>query len=181
MAGRRWRVALCELGRIAPPESFRRQRHLRCRTQPFDRSGRQDRAAGQPADRNGGGVRYGKRNVINPNAIDPFVKSQIGKPLSNVPRHNASLFALKTLGRVGIGGGVTHVGRRAGDPFGTPYRLPAYTIARAVVRYALTDRVTARADVDNLFDTYYISSSYSNVWTVPGAPRNVRLTVRAGF
>lgn len=122
-----------------------------------------------------------KRNVINPNAIDPFVKSQIGKPLSNLPRHNAGLFALQTLGRVGIGGGVTHVGRRAGDPFGTPYRLPAYTIARAVVRYALTDRVTARADVDNLFDTYCISSSYSNVWTVPGAPRNIRLTVRAAF
>ncbi|MEH3041099.1 MAG: TonB-dependent siderophore receptor [Sphingomonas paucimobilis] len=164
-----------------------------------------------------------KRNVINPNAIDPFVKSQIGqqrsrgaeaemtyaraddlyatatytfvdaairndqdrtligKPLSNVPRHNASLFALKTLGRVGIGGGVTHVGRRAGDPFGTSYRLPAYTIARAVVSYAVTDRVTARADVDNLFDTYYISSSYANVWTVPGAPRNVRLTVSAAF
>lgn len=164
-----------------------------------------------------------KRNVINPNAIDPFVKSQIGqqrsrgaeaeltyahagdlyatatytfvdadiqndqdrtligKPLSNVPRHNAGLFALQTLGRVGIGGGVTHVGRQAGDPFGTSYRLAAYTIARAVLRYALTDRVTAQADVDNLFDTYHISSSYSNVWTVPGAPRNIRLTVRAGF
>ena len=164
-----------------------------------------------------------KRNVINPNAIDPFVKSQIGqqrsrgaevelayasandlyataaytfvdagirndqdrtligKPLSNVPRHNASLFALKTLGRLGIGGGVTHVGERPGDPFGTSYRLPAYTIARAVMTYAVTDTVEVRADVDNIFDTYYISSSYSNVWTVPGTPRNIRLTMRAAL
>lgn len=164
-----------------------------------------------------------KRNVLNPNAVDPFVKSQvgrqrsrgaeaeltyasaddlyataaytyvdaevrndqdqtlIGKPLSNVPHHNLSLFALKTLGRLGIGGGLTHVGRRAGDPFGTSYRLPAYTIARAAVRYALSDRVSARVDVENLFDTYYISSSYANVWTVPGTPRNVRITLGAEF
>lgn len=164
-----------------------------------------------------------KRNVLNPNAVDPFVKSQIGRqrsrgveaeltyarpddlyatatysyidadirrdqnpaligtPLSNVPAHGGSVFALKTLGRFGVGGGVTHVGERAGDPFGTGYRLPAYTIARAVVRYAVTERVVVRADVDNLFDTYYISSSYANVWTVPGAPRSVRVTVSAGF
>lgn len=164
-----------------------------------------------------------KRNVLNPNAIDPFVKSQIGpqrsrgveaeltysraddlyatatythvdaeirrdqdptlvgKPLSNVPAHSGSIFALKTVGRLGLGGGVTHVGRRAGDPFGTSYRLPAYTIARAVLRYAVTERVSIRADLDNLFDTFYVSSSYANVWTVPGAPRSVRLTVSAGF
>lgn len=164
-----------------------------------------------------------KRNVLNPNAVDPFVKSQIGrqrsrgaeaaltytsaddlyataaytfldadirndqdrtligKPLSNVPRHAGSLFALKTLGRFGIGGGINHVGRRAGDPFGTSYRLPAYTIARAMVSYAIADGATARVDVDNLFDTYYIASSYANVWTVPGAPRNVRVTLQTAF
>ncbi|WP_236552855.1 TonB-dependent siderophore receptor [Sphingomonas sp. 8AM] len=164
-----------------------------------------------------------KRNVLNPNAIDPFVKSQIGrqrsrgveaeltysraadlyatatytyvdadirrdqdatligKPLSNVPAQSGSMFALKTAGRFGIGGGVTYVGRRAGDPFGTSYRLPAYTIARAVLRYAVTEQVSVRADLDNLFDTFYISSSYANVWTVPGAPRSFRLTVAAVF
>ncbi|MET1755788.1 TonB-dependent siderophore receptor [Novosphingobium sp. RD2P27] len=165
----------------------------------------------------------GKRNVLNPNAVDPFVKSQvgrqrsrgaeaeitysraddlyvtaaytyvdaeirndqdrtlIGKPLSNVPRHSGSVFALKTLGRFGIGGGLTHVGRRAGDPFGTSYRLPAYTTARAVLSYAVTDDVSVRVDVDNLFDAYYVSSSYSNVWTVPGTPRSIRASVRASF
>lgn len=164
-----------------------------------------------------------KRNVLNPNAIDPFVKSQIGrqrsrgaeaeltyavaddlyataaytyldaeirndqdrtligKPLSNVPRHNGSVFVVKTLGRLAIGGGVNHVGQRAGDPFGTSYRLPAYTIARGMLSYAVSDHITARVDVDNLFDRYYISSSYANVWTVPGTPRSVRVTMKAGL
>lgn len=164
-----------------------------------------------------------KRNVLNPNAVDPFVKSQIGrqrargaeaeltyvlpdrlyvtaaytyvdatirndqdatligKPLSNVPRHAGSLFALKTIGRVGVGVGIRHVGARAGDPFGTSYRLPGYTIARATLSYAVTPRLSVRADVDNLFDTYYIASSYANVWTVPGAPRNLRLTLASQF
>ncbi len=108
-------------------------------------------------------------------------RTLIGKPLSNVPRHAASLFAIKTLGRFGVGGGINHVGRRAGNPFGTSYRLPAYTIARAVVSYAIADGATARIDVDNLFDAYYIASSYANVWTVPGAPRNVRVTLQTAF
>ncbi|RIV86113.1 TonB-dependent siderophore receptor [Aurantiacibacter xanthus] len=164
-----------------------------------------------------------KRNVLNPNAVDPFVRGQIGqqrsrgveaeltyehaddlfvtaaytyadaeiredqdrtligKPLSNVPRHNASLFAFKTLGKFGIGGGVTHVGKRAGDPFGTSYSLPAYTIARAAMSYSVNERLNIRADVENLFDTYYISSSYANVWTVPGAPRNFKVTLGYTF
>lgn len=164
-----------------------------------------------------------KRNVLNPNAVDPFVRTQIGRqrsrgaelelnwtaardllvtatyalldatvrndanaaligtPLSNVPDDMGSLFVQKTLGRVALGGGVTHVGRRAGDPFGTAYRLPAYTIARVNLRVAVNERLTLRADIDNLFDTYYIASSYANVWTMPGAPRSFRVTASTRF
>ncbi len=158
-------------------------RRLRCRTQPFDRGGGQGQPVAAPPDRHRRRVRHEKRNVLNPNSVDPFVKSQIGrqrsrgaeaeltyvrpddlyvtaaytyvdatirndqdrtligKPLSNVPRHAGSLFALKTVGRLGVGGGITYVGTRAGDPFGTSYRLPAYTIARATLSYAVTPRV----------------------------------------
>lgn len=76
---------------------------------------------------------------------------------------------------------MTHVGARAGDPFGTSYRLPAYTIARANLSVAVNDHLTLRADVDNLFDTYYIASSYANVWTMPGAPRSFRVTASTRF
>jgi iron complex outermembrane receptor protein len=164
-----------------------------------------------------------KRNVLNPNAIDPFVRTQIGRQrslggelelnwkaandllvtgtythldakvrndanaaligtsLSNVPADMGSLFVEKTLGPVALGGGVTHVGARAGDPFGTSYRLPAYTIARANLSVTVNDHLTLRADVDNLFDAYYIASSYANVWTTPGAPRSFRVTASTRF
>lgn len=160
-----------------------------------------------------------KRNVLNPNATDPFVKSQIGRQrsrgaeaevtlnlkddfyatatytyvdatvrrdvntaligttLSNVPKNAWAIFAVKQIDRLSVGGGVSHVGNRAGDPFASGYRLPAYTIARANVSYAVSSHVTVRFDIDNIFDKYYISSSYANVWTTPGAPRNVRLTI----
>lgn len=164
-----------------------------------------------------------KRNVLNPNATDPFVKTQIGRQrsrgaeaeltldlprnlyatavytyidatvrndvntaligtrLSNVPAHAASAYALKRFGPFGVGGGVTHVGRRAGDPFGTGYRLPAYTIARLNALYDITPRLGVRVDIDNLFDEYYVASSYANVWTVPGAPRSIRGTIAVRF
>ena len=164
-----------------------------------------------------------KRNVLNPNATDPFVKTQIGRQrsrgaeaeltldlprnlyatavytyidatvrndvntaligtrLSNVPAHAASAYALKRFGPFGVGGGVTHVGRRAGDPFGTGYRLPAYTIARVNALYDITPRLGVRVDIDNLFDEYYVASSYANVWTVPGAPRSIRGTIAVRF
>lgn len=164
-----------------------------------------------------------KRNVLNPNAIDPFAKTQIGRQrsrggeielnwkaadgllvtgtythldatvrndanaaligtaLSNVPDDMGSLFVQQTLGRFALGGGVSHVGKRAGDPFGTAYRLPAYTIARANLSVAVNDRLTLRADIDNIFDTYYIASAYANVWTMPGAPRNFRVTASTRF
>lgn len=164
-----------------------------------------------------------KRNVLNPNATDPFVKTQIGRqrsrgaeldatlrirrglfasatytyvdatvvkdvdptllgrPLSNVPRHQANLVVQKRFGRAQLGGGVTYVGHRAGDPYGSSYRLPAYTIARVDLGYALTDHLSVRVDVDNLFDTYYIASSYASVWTLPGAPRSGRITAALRF
>ncbi len=36
-------------------------------------------------------------------------------------------------------------------------------------------------NLENIFDTYYIASSYADVWTMPGAPRNVRVTLRGRF
>lgn len=164
-----------------------------------------------------------KRNVLNPNAIDPFIKTQVGRQrsrgveteltldlssglfvtatysyidatvrndrnpaligtrLTNVPKHQAAIYASQTLGRLTIGGGASYVGRRNGDPFATGYALPSYAVARADATFALNDRLSLRFDIDNIFDTYYIASSYADVWTTPGAPRNVRVTVKSRF
>ena len=107
-----------------------------------------------------------KRNVLNPNATDPFVKTQIGRQrsrgvetvadlhltggltgtatytytdatvrndknaaligtmLSNVPKHLAALDLHQRLGAVTVGGGVTHVGARNGDPMPAAIACP---------------------------------------------------------
>ncbi|WP_246021536.1 TonB-dependent siderophore receptor [Alteraurantiacibacter aquimixticola] len=163
-----------------------------------------------------------KRNVLNPNAVDPFLKTQIGRQrsrgletevtldldgffvtavysyldatiredqaadlvgtrLSNVPEHSGAIYASKSLGPVTIGGGISHVGERVGDPFGTGYMLPGYTIARADATWAVNENFSLRADVDNIFDKAYIANSYANVWTMPGAPRNFRVTLSGRY
>ncbi|WP_295210141.1 TonB-dependent siderophore receptor [uncultured Brevundimonas sp.] len=101
----------------------------------------------------------------------------------NVPEHSGSLFVI---GRFPTTHGTTwsfmtgaaYVGDRAGGlALGAP-ELPAYWKAKAALDYGLTSQVTARIEVDNLFDARYAASSYSALWIYPGAPRSVRASLR---
>jgi iron complex outermembrane receptor protein len=108
-----------------------------------------------------------------------------GARLLNVPRINSSVLAvyenaLANGSRYGIGGGVTHMGRRLGET-GTSFELPAYTTAKLVAYWRATPTLRLSLDVDNLFDRTYYTSSYSRVWVTPGTPRNVTLGVQAKF
>ncbi|RZK03570.1 MAG: TonB-dependent siderophore receptor [Novosphingobium sp.] len=99
--------------------------------------------------------------------------------LSNVPRHSGAVQAFwqsngKEPGSLGLGLGLTYVGGRPGDDVASGFRLPDYVTARLNLSYQLTRGLKAHLDVDNLFDAYYIESSYSDVWITPGAPRTVR-------
>ena len=105
----------------------------------------------------------------------------VGTRLTNVPDHMAGLYVSREIGPVTIGGGITHVGDRQGNPFGNVYILPAYTTARANISWDISDAFTLRADVDNIFNRKYIANSYAEVWTMPGAPRNVRMTLTGQF
>ena len=101
----------------------------------------------------------------------------------NVPDHNGTLFALGRFlddgGRgVSVSAGLSYVGDRAGSIERDYVVLPAYVKAKAAVEYALSPRLTLRAEADNLFDERYAQSSYSRVWIFPGQPRIVRLSVR---
>lgn len=102
----------------------------------------------------------------------------------NVPRHagTVQLFAsIPAAGRpldLSVGG--VYVGPRSGALDGGNLRLDGYVKAKASVSYALTDALTARVEVDNIFDTTYSMNSYSALWIYPGAPRSVMaaLTMR---
>jgi iron complex outermembrane recepter protein len=108
-----------------------------------------------------------------------------GARLLNVPKINGSLLAVYEStfargSRYGIGGGVTHMGKRLGET-GTSFELPAYTTAKLVAYWAATPTLRVSLDVDNLFDRTYYTSSFSRVWVTPGTPRNVMLGVQAKF
>lgn len=103
----------------------------------------------------------------------------VGSGLSNVPKHSGAIYGFwqsdgRDPGSIGIGAGVTYVGERPGDDVASGFRLPDYVTARVNLSYRLTRALTAHLDVENLFDEYYIESSYSDVWITPGAPRTVR-------
>ncbi|UXH76955.1 TonB-dependent siderophore receptor [Roseateles amylovorans] len=113
---------------------------------------------------------------------------EVGSRLLNVPRVNGSLLAVYenslTNGQgYGVGGGVTHTGRRLGqartqaevDAGTRAFDLPAYTTAKLVAFWRVTPKLRVSLDVDNLFDTTYYASSYSRVWVAPGASRSISL------
>jgi iron complex outermembrane receptor protein len=117
-----------------------------------------------------------------------------GGRLLNVPKVNGSVLAVReaSLGngqRVGIGGGVTHMGKRLGqartqaeaDQGVAAFELPAYTTAKLVGWWRMSPTLRFTLDVDNLTDRTYYTSSYSRLWVTPGSDRTVTLGVQARF
>ncbi len=119
---------------------------------------------------------------------------ETGGRLLDVPKVNGSMLAmyenaLASGQRYGIGGGVTHVGRRLGQArtqaeaaAGTPaFDLPAYTTAKLVGYWRINPMLRLTLDVDNVFDRTYYTSSYSRVWVTPGTARSVTVGLQARF
>ncbi|MFM2450951.1 MAG: hypothetical protein RIS44_3401, partial [Pseudomonadota bacterium] len=117
-----------------------------------------------------------------------------GGRLLNVPKVTGSVLAVYEglLGheqRYGVGGGITHVGRRLGQArtqaeanAGTAaFELPAYTTAKLVAYWRINPKWRVTLDVDNLFDTTYYTNSFSRVWVSPGTPRNFTLGLQGKF
>ncbi len=132
--------------------------------------------------------------VLNDVQITQDNTLQAGGRLLNVPRVNGSVLAVYEDAfangqRWGLGGGVTHVGRRLGQArtqaearAATPaFDLPGYTTAKLVGYWRITPVLRLTLDVDNLFDKTYYTSSYSRVWVTPGTPRSVTLGLQAKF
>jgi iron complex outermembrane receptor protein len=119
---------------------------------------------------------------------------EVGGRLLNVPRINGSVLAVyeDTLSngqRYGIGGGVTHMGKRLGQArtqaeanAGLPaFELPSYTTAKLTAYWAISPTLRATLDVDNLFDKTHYTSSYSRLWVTPGTARSVTVGLQAKF
>jgi iron complex outermembrane recepter protein len=112
--------------------------------------------------------------------------NMLGSHLSNIPLHSGALYANwrsrgEEPGSVTLGGGVVYTGERTGDDANTGFKLPDYMTVRANLAYQVSKTVSLHLDVENLFDTYYLESSYSDVWITPGAPRTVTGKLRVSF
>jgi catecholate siderophore receptor len=110
----------------------------------------------------------------------------LGKVPALTPRHSASVWAMKDLGQlmggnVSLGGGLNYVGQRY-TSLTNLVVLPGYMTADLAGVYK-TGRYEVGLNVKNVTNkTYYVSSHGSNDnLTLPGAPRQVQLALRAKF
>lgn len=105
-----------------------------------------------------------------------------GSRLLNVPEHSGSLLGVYEFLNGGLrglelGGGVNYVGDRSGNVSDSGFELPGYTTVDLLARYQASENLTLGLNLNNLFDRTYYERSYSNVWVMPGDPRNLSLSL----
>lgn len=105
-----------------------------------------------------------------------------GSRLLNVPKHSGSLLGVYEfldggLRGLELGGGVNYVGNRSGNVADSGFELPGYTTVDLLARYKATEDLTLGVNLNNAFDRTYYERSYSNLWVMPGEPRNLSLSL----
>lgn len=106
----------------------------------------------------------------------------VGSRLLNVPEHSGSLLAVYEfldggLRGLELGGGLNYVGDRSGNVADSGFELPGYTTVDLLARYKATQDLTLGVNLNNAFDRTYYERSYSNLWVMPGEPRNLSLSL----
>lgn len=110
-------------------------------------------------------------------------RANLGKPLNNVPKHSASvwatyLFRNGALTGLGFGAGLRHESDKRGYSF--DYTVPGYTVADASVNYT-GNGYRLSLNIRNLFDKTYYAGGLSNNVVALGDPRQVRLNAVFDF
>ncbi|WP_460313593.1 TonB-dependent siderophore receptor [Aliiglaciecola aliphaticivorans] len=108
-----------------------------------------------------------------------------GAPLGNVPEHSGSLM-LRQFAQVGDyqgNGGIViqYVGSQLGDFLEQDFYLPSYTLVNLFANVELSDNLELNLNVNNLLDEEYYQNSYFEAWTMPGAPRTVKASIKYAF
>lgn len=118
---------------------------------------------------------------------------EVGGRLLNIPQVNGSVLLVyegaAANGRYGLGGGITHTGKRLGEARTqvqantgvAAFELPSYTLAKLVAYYSVSPKLRFSLDIDNLFDETYYTQSFQRTWVAPGSPRTITLGVQAKF
>lgn len=80
-----------------------------------------------------------------------------------------------------LGATVNYVGDRLGETTDPDYILPSYTLVNVSAAMDLTQQLSVKLDINNLFDETYFESSYHKLWTMPGSPLNYSASVKYQF
>ncbi|MGK5005773.1 TonB-dependent receptor [Janthinobacterium sp. LB2P70] len=119
------------------------------------------------------------RSVNVPGTTTASAVAIKGKRATLTARNMANLWVTKDLGHgFTVGGGANAVGSRFANT-GNTVVLPGYVTADAMAAYR-TGRYEVQLNVNNIGDTRYIVSGHGSSpnLSLPGAPRNVALTLR---
>ena len=104
-----------------------------------------------------------------------------GRRVAQVPRHSASLWnRYEVSHELAVGLGVVHQARYFANISNTVI-VPAFTRVDAALFLRLSESIDAQLNVENLLGADYYSAAHSDQNIMPGAPTNVRLTVKFAF
>ena len=108
-----------------------------------------------------------------------------GARLGNVPEHSGSIMVRQFsefAGHEGSAGFVVqYIGEQLGDFLEQDFDLPSYTLVNLFANVALSDKLDLNVNIDNLLDEEYYANSYFEAWTMPGAPRSIKASVKYSF
>ncbi len=120
-----------------------------------------------------------------------FPDPQKGNPLTNVPKHSASLWTTYALGKWTFGYGATYQGEFYLNNSSLPaagstapaklFKTPDYWTHRAMVAYDFNRNFALQLNVQNLADEEYYLRIRNNGWATPGEARSATLTATYRF
>lgn len=122
-----------------------------------------------------GGLALQRAEIVNETSAAPA-----GTKVHLVPERTFSLWnRYQLLEPVGIGLGVVHQSKMFAA-IDNSVTLPGYTRVDGAVFLRLGERLSAQVNLENILDEKYYPTSHGNNNIMPGAPRSLRITLRAG-
>ncbi len=119
------------------------------------------------------------------NNLDWGVPIPKGSRLINIAKHSGdiSLYHFTSVFEKEAFFGVTmrYVGDRLGQTTDPTFILPSYTLVNLAGSVNISDALSMRFDVNNLFDRDYFENSYHQLWTMPGSPTNYTVSMKYQF
>ncbi|WP_370243028.1 TonB-dependent siderophore receptor [Alteromonas abrolhosensis] len=119
------------------------------------------------------------------NNLDWGVPIPKGSRLINIAKHSGyiSLNHFTSVFEKEAFFGVTmrYVGDRLGQTTDPTFILPSYTLVNLAGSVNISDALSMRFDVNNLFDRDNFENSYHQLWTMPGSPTNYTVSVKYQF